>query len=287
MSIKNILVATDLSERSDRAMDRAVLLAKQMNATLHVVYVVDDEFSDVIARAVEKNASAELERQMKDDPFFKGVKNNVCVAFGDPWRKIVDLTVALEADLVVLGTHRNRGIKELFRGTTLHRIAKFSRAPLLVAAERALVGYKNVLVGVDFSQCAAHAADLAAMISTNGQLTLVHAYHIPFKGLSAQMDIDGDIPLREKQRIEREIEPKMNAFAASLHPSTVKAKLEMVEGGPVEVLSNMARKNKHDLICLGTHAKPWLVETILGSTAFDMLSYPPSDVLIAPLQKHG
>ena len=35
--MKTILVATDLTERSDRAMDRAALLAKQTGAALHVI----------------------------------------------------------------------------------------------------------------------------------------------------------------------------------------------------------------------------------------------------------
>ena len=281
--MKNILVATDLTERSDRAMDRAAILAKQLGASLHIVYIVDDEVSTVIAMAVEKNATTELRRQVTDAPLFKDVKSHIHVEFGDPWRKTVELAEELDADLVVLGVHRNRGVRELFRGTTLHRIAKSCRVPMLVVVERALGIYHNVMVGVDFSECARNATVLAASIADRYPLTLVHAYHIPFKGLITQGAMGGDISMREKRRIEAEIAPQMEAFVASLPTPIVDPRVEVVEGGPVAVLRTLAQSQKVDLVCVGSHAKPWLLETLLGSTAFEVLSYPPCDVLIAPL----
>lgn len=283
--MKSILVATDLTERSDRAMDRAALLAKQTGAMLHVVHVVDDEVSSVIAKAVEKNAKTELQRQVNDGPFFKGLKCDVTVAFGEAWRKIVEITNRLEVDLVVMGAHRNRGIRELFGGTTLHRIAKSCTRPMVVAVDRALDGYKKVIVGADFSECARHAADLAASIATNRPLTLVHAYHIPYKGLTTRTDAHGDIALHEKERLEAEIAPQMEAFIEALQNPIGETDVKLVEGGPVVVLSTLARSLDADLVCVGTHAKPWLQEAILGSTAYELLSFPPCDLLIAPLIK--
>lgn len=70
--MKSILVATDLSERSDRAMDRAALIAKQMDAMLHIVYVVDDEVTSTIALACVENATVELQKQIKEGALFKG-----------------------------------------------------------------------------------------------------------------------------------------------------------------------------------------------------------------------
>ncbi|MCB1311442.1 MAG: universal stress protein [Sedimentitalea sp.] len=36
---------------------------------------------------------------------------------------------------------------------------------------------------------------------------------------------------------------------------------------------------------LGTHARSWLSRALLGSTAEEMLSDPPCDVLVTPLRK--
>ena len=282
--MKNILVATDLSERSDRAMDRAALLAKQMNATLHIVYVVDDEVTSTIALTCEENATVELQRQVAEGALFKGLKTKIYVEFGHPWKMITQLAEHHKADLVVLGAHRNRGFRELFSGTTLHRIAKACKSPFLVAIDRATKRYSKIVVGVDFSECAQHAADLASRISDGHPLTLVHAYHIPFKGLTMRADEHGDIIVREKKRIESEIRRHMTEFIGTLknpHEDTHKI---IKEGGAVTVLQAEVEARKADLVCVGSHGKPWLVEAILGSTAYELLTYPPSDILVAPLR---
>jgi nucleotide-binding universal stress UspA family protein len=282
--MKNILVGTDLSERSDRAMDRAALIAKQMGGMLHVIYVVDDEVSSTIALACKENASIELQKQIKEGAFFKGVKTKVHIEFGHPWKKITELAEQYDADLVVLGAHRNRGLRELFSGTTLHRVAKVCKSPLLVAVNRATGTYKKVLVGVDFSECARHATDIASRIAHKHPLTLIHAYHIPFKALTMRADEHGDIIIRERKRIKKEIRHRMTDFISTLtgpHEDTHKI---IKEGGPVAVLQAEAIARKADLVCVGSHGKSWLVEAVLGSTAYDLLSNPPCDVLIAPLR---
>ena len=75
--MKNILVATDLSERSDRAMDRAALIAKQMNALLHIVNVVDDDVTSTIALACEENATFEIKRQVKEGALFNASQSRL------------------------------------------------------------------------------------------------------------------------------------------------------------------------------------------------------------------
>lgn len=49
--IITVLVATDLSGRSDIAVARAVLIAQQQDATLHVLHVVDGELPLTLAEA--------------------------------------------------------------------------------------------------------------------------------------------------------------------------------------------------------------------------------------------
>tara|TARA_R110002072_G_scaffold80711_3_gene185279 strand:- start:1122 stop:1970 length:849 start_codon:yes stop_codon:yes gene_type:complete len=282
--MKNILVATDLSERSDRAMDRAALIAKQMNALLHIVYVVDDEVTSTIALACEENATVELQRQVKEGTLFKGVKTKIHVEFGHPWSMITKLAEHHKADLVVLGTHRNRGFRELFSGTTLHRIAKACTSPMLVAAGRAAGLYSKVIVGVDFSECAQHATDVASQIADQQPLMLVHAYHIPFKAFTMRADEHGDIIMRERKRIETDIRRHMKDFIGTLKNPHSDTKTVIKEGGAVAVLQAEIASRKADLVCVGSHGKPWLVEAVLGSTAHELLSYPPCDVLIAPLR---
>lgn len=61
--MKTIMVATDFSERSDRALRRATLLARQFEATMLLVHVVDDDQPRRIVDA-ERDEATKLLRQM-------------------------------------------------------------------------------------------------------------------------------------------------------------------------------------------------------------------------------
>ncbi|MCZ7676133.1 MAG: universal stress protein [Roseovarius sp.] len=56
------MVATDFSERSDRALRRAKLLARQFGATITLIHVVDDDQPRRIVE-IERDESAMLLRQ--------------------------------------------------------------------------------------------------------------------------------------------------------------------------------------------------------------------------------
>lgn len=99
--MKNILVATDLSERPGKAMDRAALFAKLMGAMLHIVYVVDGGVTSTTALAWEENATFEPQKQIKEAALFQGVKTKIHVEYNT----IVGQDSANhlpESDLVVL-----------------------------------------------------------------------------------------------------------------------------------------------------------------------------------------
>lgn len=87
--MKNILVATDLSERPGKAMDRAALIAKRTEAMLHIVYVVDDEVTSTISLGCEENATFEPQKQIKEAALFKGVKTKINVEYNTHcWSKL-------------------------------------------------------------------------------------------------------------------------------------------------------------------------------------------------------
>ena len=60
--MKHIMVATDLSERSDRALRRATLLARETGAALSVVNAVDDDKPRHIVERERDDADALLRR---------------------------------------------------------------------------------------------------------------------------------------------------------------------------------------------------------------------------------
>jgi len=52
--MKKFLMATDLSARSDRAVERAVALARELGAKLKIVHVVDEDLPASLADNQQK-----------------------------------------------------------------------------------------------------------------------------------------------------------------------------------------------------------------------------------------
>ncbi|MDF5910463.1 universal stress protein [Pseudomonas aeruginosa] len=106
--MKRILVATDLSSRSELAVMRAAALAKARNAELTVLNVLDDDQPPVliapqrlaIANLLEVNGQALKERL--------GVESKAIVRVGDPVVVINAVAEEIGADLLVMGAHRPR-----------------------------------------------------------------------------------------------------------------------------------------------------------------------------------
>jgi len=281
--MKRILAATDLSERSERALRQAIHLASAQNAALHVLYVVDEDIPRRIANDIISGATENLKEQIAQVPDGKSVNASIHVEFKTIWKGIVETAEELGADLLVLGSHRSRGIMELFRGTTVERVAKMTKTPLLVVNNSAPGRYHDVIVGVDFSDCARNAINVGASLSPKAKMTLINVYHIPFKEFTKRADPDGSIEKRDRLRTERELAKDMKAFEERLENKGLKLKRAFVEGGPVPVLLEEARRRESDLICVGSHGRSWLADAFLGSTAQGLLSVAPCDVLVVPL----
>lgn len=280
--MRNIIVGTDLSARSDRAMGRAALLARQFGAALHIVHIIDNELPRSVVDLHTENIQGLLARQIASGNTFEGVDTSVHLLLGDPTAKMLEFAGSKAADLVVLGTHRARGLLDRFGGTTVARIASSSGIPTLMVSGRDSEAYGKPVVGVDFSECSKNAAVLAAKIVPEQPLTFVSAYNIPYKNLTTEMTLDGELSMRDILRAEAELKTPIKDFEAALSLSQ-SFEWVLVEGGPSLVLDREARRVGADLLCVGPHARSWIAKAMLGSTTEKLLADPPCDVLVAPL----
>lgn len=278
----NILVATDLSARSDRAVARACRIAREQGARLHLLHVVDDDLPAEMAEAQMIAAEKTLERFCTASHDARGVTVERQVVAGDPWSVIVDAAETLPADLLVLGAARPERMADVFRGTTLARVVRSARCPVLRVTSPATEAYRSPVVGVDFSNCARIATRLASRLVPKAPLTLVHVYHVPFAALTGLSGGRGT-PKWEKDKVEADLSRRLNALAAAtVMPGQARATI-LVEGTPEIVLPQQMRALGGDLLCLGTHARSWLSEALLGNTALALLADCPCDLLLAPL----
>jgi nucleotide-binding universal stress UspA family protein len=150
---KKILIATDGSEHTEKAITHAIELAKLTGAQLHAVYVVSlvhppgtldlnsspDPGSNIsidvsieglkkILRHEGDEAIRYIEEQAKRD----GVDVRKWIIEGQPAKEILKLAEEEWVDLIVMGTLGRSGIEKFLIGSVADKVIRGSRIPVLV-----------------------------------------------------------------------------------------------------------------------------------------------------------
>lgn len=143
----NILMATDLSARSDRAMERAIMIARRLDAKVTILHVIDEDLPAHVADVLEKTAREIINEYVASIEGAKAFVKRIIIDFGKDWKEILHHAKTLKADLIVLGMHREEPIRFMLHGTTVERVLRKGIWPMLVARENPLHDYKKILVG--------------------------------------------------------------------------------------------------------------------------------------------
>ncbi len=277
--MKRLLVATDLSARSDRALDRALDLSRTLNAELTIVHVVDDDQPASMADAQKSAAEAAIRDHVARIAPDDSDRITTEVVFGKAYVEIIELTEKIGAEFIVVGMRRNNGAGDLFRGTTVERIIRASTVPVLLVRDRADTPYANVMVGVDFSVYSRRAVEFAVRLVPSGAFRLVHAYDVPFKGFLFGQDARREISKQHEQQFKTMIDEEMATFLGSVEAKPAKLERIMQMGTVQEVIQDQTSRLKPDLLVIGTHGRTGVAHAFLGSIAEDLLRDPPCDVL--------
>ena len=136
----SILVPTDGSSGTAETLDHAVALARDNDAAVHVLYVVDQRRY----RAAESDAKEEVRKSLEiegeravDNARTRfaevGLDVETRLAEGIPHREIVDYVAENGIDLVVMGTHGRTGRDRVANlGSVTQRVVERVETPVLV-----------------------------------------------------------------------------------------------------------------------------------------------------------
>ncbi len=277
-----ILLATDLSARSDRALDRAISLAKRWNAHLTVLHVLDEAASprdpmDPLSSWRRPTEPLDMARKnLLIDLGGLAETATVLIDQGDTIESIMRVANADNSQLIVIGVARNELLGQLVLGRTVNRLLRRSHVPLLVVKERARSAYRHIVVATDFSESSRHALVTAMHFFPEETLTVFHAYDPPMSGLMS----DASAYRREYRNIA---EQDCNAFLRDTdkfenqrHPPHV-----LIEyGAPNHLLHDYVVGNSVDLVVVGTHGRSAIFDALIGSVAKRILEDVPCDILV-------
>jgi nucleotide-binding universal stress UspA family protein len=139
---------------------------------------------------------------------------------------------------------------------------------------------KNILVGTDFSVCAARAFSFAVSLAAS-QGAKIHILHVLIEPVQA-FDVAGALPYLDvstQKEWEDATKKRLTAAVASAEKRGVSATSEFHWGRPSDVLVETAVKTKASLVVLGTHGRNALEKLLIGSTAERVVRLCPVPVL--------
>src|SRR5690349_1120483 len=189
VSLTRILVTTDYSPESDRALDYALALARRYDARIYLAHVIaPDPFlyaEPALAEATYEKVRQAAEQGMADilvSGKLRGVPHEVLLEEGNVWAAIEKLIGEHEIDLVVTATHGRGKVQKVLIGSVAEEIFRQADCAVLTVGPRVKgepareVELKNILFATDFGhgaeKAAAHAFSLAQ--EHGARLTLLH-----------------------------------------------------------------------------------------------------------------
>lgn len=269
-SLGRILLATNLTPHSDRAMERAVQLAAEHCADLSVIYALQpgNEAPPAIDRMAPADIEAEIRRHLRAIPKASGLTSEVVVAKGAIDEATRDYAELWKPDLMVAGAHRSDTIKDMFAITTVERISVASPAPLLVVRNKPFGPYGSTLVPVDFLDNSRASIEAAMTLAPGARLHLLHVFDAPGTA-STVAPLPANGFEEEFAALLDGIDTRRHAIATSVR-----------HGPAMHEIIEAAHARLPDLIVLGTEGRRGIDRMLMGSTAHEVLEHLPSDILL-------
>ncbi|MGD9599979.1 MAG: universal stress protein [Steroidobacteraceae bacterium] len=281
--MRKLLCATDLSTRADRAVRRAALLARQYAADLLLLHVVDDDQPKHFVEARLAEARAHLETDAARAPGGPGSVAAIEVVAGHASETIARYARDWNAELIVMGVHRRRVLLDVFVGTTLERVVRADRLPVLVVSSDYPGAYQRVLLALDASAASARAVRTARDFDLlGGDIAVVHAWEPVYAGALEGAGAIPETAAAYAGNWSREAHERLQGFLREVGLAVRPFDLQVERGPPFDAIRGAVEKRAPHLLVIGTRGLGGIARALLGSVAEQVLRAIECDILVVP-----
>lgn len=266
--MKRILVPCDFSKPAINAFRFALEIARQSKGNVHVLHVVEMpvvhnpllvpvlNFEQEFFKELRQNADARF-RDITEKHNLDNINVGFTVRFGSVLHMIREYTIKEKMDLVVMGSHGAKGLRELFIGSNAERMVRHSPVPVLIVKKYYKGPIKNIVFpnSLDLD----HQEDL---------IMNVKALQTFFKARLHILWINTPLNFTSDTRTRERLESFAKRFMFKDYTINVFNYTEE-ERGILEFSSSI----KADLIAMGTHARRGIAHLMNGSLVEDLVNH--------------
>jgi nucleotide-binding universal stress UspA family protein len=188
VGFRQVLIATDFSDASERALSYGIAIARRYGSAVSVVHAVPPEPRDQVPlEPLPKELNRrwlEAEQQMKrlrETAAIDDLNPHLVLEQGTPWSALAAVIDREKVDLLVLGTRGRGGLKKLALGSVAERVLRLAPCPALTVgphvptAAGRTAEFKRILFATDFGPASTKAFPYAlALAEDQAKLVFVH-----------------------------------------------------------------------------------------------------------------
>ncbi len=282
--MKKILVPTDFSECAERALEFAASLAKKISSEIFLIHVHDDENEDTIStsgewHSVVSSYSSEIPHmigllketkaimdELKKREYLQNIPVHDNIEVGIPEIMINKAAEKYDTDIIIMGTHGAKGLKEFFIGSTTEKVVQHADRPVLAIKENFSTAPKEIIFASDFKQ------EAASIFGFVKQFAGIYNANLHLLEVSTDEKESGNGDLKH-----RNFSIQFNGVE---YPVTV-YKDATNEAG----ILHYAKEINADLIAIGTHGRHGISRLFNSSVSEDLVNHAFCPVLVVNLGK--
>jgi nucleotide-binding universal stress UspA family protein len=255
VSLSKILVATDFSTVSERALEYAISLARHYDSRVYVAHVINPEDYGFMAPdlavpspTIERRVAKEKMDEVMAWGLFYGVPHEGIVKEGALWPAIEALIKQNRIDLLVVGTRGMGAVERIVIGSRAEQLFRQARIPVLTVGPAVLgepffeMEFKNILFATDFGPGAEREGAYASSLAREHRavLTMLHVVSHGKRDSVRDAQFEQEVVLRQlKELVPAEPE------------GLYKLDFRVVNGESSEEILRMAKAIRADLIVMG------------------------------------
>jgi nucleotide-binding universal stress UspA family protein len=263
--MKKILVPCDFSDAAVEAFKFAIGIAEKSNGVIHLLHVVElpvlydsaavlsfeQAYMSDRKKEVEKSFVKLKEKYAKDLP----IKVKTHVEYGGTVQVIRRMIQETKADLVVLGTHGAKGLKEFTVGSNTEKIVRSSPVPV-ISMKKGMKNIKHIVLPTppdfDLEELTMEVKELQSFFDAT--------LHVLYVNTPVRFRTDGQIKQAMKDFAKR--------FMLKNYTLNIFNDLTEEDG-----IKNFSREVKADIIAMRTHGRRGIAHLASGSIAEDVVNH--------------
>jgi len=294
--LKSILVATDFSSASQKALRHALSIARHYGAKLYVMHVVSSlgltmngpEAVAAATTAAQRDAML-AERKLVESGELRDLRHHVIVRPGDVWNELQAEITQQAIDLVVIGTHGRTGLKRLVLGSVAEKIFRNACCRVLTVgpgspgdAHLEPDGLpRSLLFATDFSDSSLRALPYAISLANQrgSNLVLLHVLSPVPKIEGGRYYTAGDV-VQMRGAAEADARKRLKQLIADV-PLAMEPQFLVNFGDPAEGILRAACEPQTEVLVMGLRRRNRVGTTshLPWSTAYDVVCNAACPVL--------